>query len=439
MKNILFITLLLLNFCGLSQTCPTIPTADGSHQIIFDVGNNCTFNVPVGVSSIKIEAWGGGGSGGCGYGAAATDSRRAGGGGGGGAYVRIDSRSVTGGVTQVTVRVGAGGINSNGGDSEVDIGSANIVDAGGGGKGGNASSSSVGSGGAKGFPWGSSANQLSYGGLGSCAPSISNAGGGGEGGCTTGNGNGMTSCGSGGGFQNAGYSGCDGGNGGSGGSTPGVGSVLGGGGGGRTGSNSAGATCNGGNGGNGRVIITYNLSTLPVELTSFDLKTESNKTIKLFWQTASELRNEKFIIERSENGADFYSIGEVKGHGTTQEKQNYEFVDAKPKPGILYYRLRQVDYDGQSEIHKTISTEISVDDFIMFPNPAREYISLSFKNTDLIPEKIEIMNYTGELIQTDMVKENGIYSFDMKYLPKGIYFIKVFNNQFIQVKNFVME
>lgn len=194
--------------------------------------------------------------------------------------------------------------------------------------------------------------------------------------------------------------------------------------------------------GNAGSVCSYGIfqsdGLLPIELLNFEASVNTNKSVLLNWQTSSEIRNEKFIVERSENGNDFYTIGEVKGNGTSQTKNNYEFVDVKTKPGILYYRLKQIDYDGKSAVHKIISKEISADDFIVFPNPAREYISLSFKNMDLIPEKIEIMNYTGELIQSDMVKENGIYSFDIKHLPKGIYFIKVFYNQNIQIKNFVI-
>lgn len=185
--------------------------------------------------------------------------------------------------------------------------------------------------------------------------------------------------------------------------------------------------------------VCGSISALPVELTSFDLNNEANKTVKLEWQTASELRNEKFIVERSENGNDFYSIGEVKGNGTTQEKQDYEFIDTKPKPGILYYRLKQMDYDGKHEIHKTISTEISMDDFIVFPNPAKDIISLSFKNKDLVPEKIELMNYTGEIIEVNFNKEEAIYHFDINVLPKGIYFIKVHHPNGLQVKNFIIS
>lgn len=178
---------------------------------------------------------------------------------------------------------------------------------------------------------------------------------------------------------------------------------------------------------------------LPIELLSFKANINTDKSVLLNWQTATELRNEKFILERSENGKDFYAIGEVKGNGTTQEKNNYEFSDTKPKPGILYYRLRQVDYDGKYEIHKTISAEISMDEFIVFPNPARDYISISFKNKDVLPKKIELMNYTGELINLEVNQDESIYSFDIKHLPKGIYFIKVHYSTGVYIKNFIVS
>jgi autotransporter-associated beta strand protein len=268
------------------QVCPTIPTTAGTHAVTFNVGNNCTFTVPVGVTSVKIEAWGGGGSGGCGWGASSSSSRRAGGGGGGGAYVRRNSAVVTGGTTSIVVTVGAGGNNSAGGNTRVAIGTTNH-DADGGGKGGNATSTSGGAGGSKGFPFcsGSVCDQLSYGGQGSCNSATNIGGGGGEGGCTTGNGNGMTSCGTGGGFSSTGYSGCDGGDGAS--ANAGNATGTGGGGGGRNGSSTAGATCNGGTGGPGKVIITY---TVPAPTTFYSKSVaaiDASATTASNWNSAT--------------------------------------------------------------------------------------------------------------------------------------------------------
>jgi len=250
-STFLILTSLLVNK-GWGQTCPTIPTTAGTHTVTFNVGNNCTFTIPSGVTSIKVQAWGGGGSGGTGTSSGPTG----GGGGGGGNYVQKNSITVTGGSTSIVVRVGAVGNNSAGGDSEVDVAGSNVIDAGGGNKGGNAPTNGGGSAPVQNYTlWCSGGCDVSsYGGIGSCGYSSGAGGGGGEGGCSNGsNGKGQTSCGTGGGNQSTGYDGNgDGGSGG--GSSAGVGSTPGGGGGGRGSS-----TSNGGNGGGGRVIITYTI------------------------------------------------------------------------------------------------------------------------------------------------------------------------------------
>lgn len=97
---------------------------------------------------------------------------------------------------------------------------------------------------------------------------------------------------------------------------------------------------------------------LPVELVSFTARKQQQATA-LNWETASELDNEKFQVERSTNGMDFRVIGEVMGHGTTHLPQNYNFLDRSPAAGINYYRLKQIDFDGQFEYSKVVSVEFS--------------------------------------------------------------------------------
>ena len=86
---------------------------------------------------------------------------------------------------------------------------------------------------------------------------------------------------------------------------------------------------------------------LPIELTSFTATaTESGYTFN--WVTASEENNDYFTLEFSENGEDFYEIDYVHGAGTTSETSEYEYVwDAKPTADILYFRLKQTDYNGE--------------------------------------------------------------------------------------------
>jgi hypothetical protein len=85
--------------------------------------------------------------------------------------------------------------------------------------------------------------------------------------------------------------------------------------------------------------IGEGFGTLPVKMVKF-LASADAKTAKLYWETASELNNDKFEVERSINGTDFLKIGELKGNGTSQKLNTYNFKDYTPINGVNYYRFR---------------------------------------------------------------------------------------------------
>lgn len=84
---------------------------------------------------------------------------------------------------------------------------------------------------------------------------------------------------------------------------------------------------------------------LPIELISFDARAQGN-VVNLTWQTATEINNDYFEIERSANGVDFEFVTKTMGAGNSNTILNYEAVDNAPLNGISYYRLKQVDFDG---------------------------------------------------------------------------------------------
>ncbi|MBX7050135.1 MAG: VCBS repeat-containing protein, partial [Chitinophagales bacterium] len=110
---------------------------------------------------------------------------------------------------------------------------------------------------------------------------------------------------------------------------------------------------------------------LPIELTDFT-GSQQGHAVKLEWTTASELNNDKFIIERSSNGDDFDAIGIVSGAGTTEIVHNYQFFDQAPAGGINYYRLKQVDLDGAFTYSQMIVVEVSGEASYLkiYPNPS---------------------------------------------------------------------
>lgn len=104
--------------------------------------------------------------------------------------------------------------------------------------------------------------------------------------------------------------------------------------------------------GNGGLVLRYDDTTyVPVELISFEGKLENNEVI-LFWETATEINNQGFYIEKSFNKINWETIGFINGKGTATETNSYSFVDRKIKDLKMDYRLKQVDYDGSFFTHK---------------------------------------------------------------------------------------
>lgn len=168
----------------------------------------------------------------------------------------------------------------------------------------------------------------------------------------------------------------------------------------------------------------------PVTLLSFDGVAEDKIAI-LTWETASELNNDRFEIEWSEDADSFIYIGEVAGNGTTDEQQSYRFIDNEPLPGINYYRLRQVDYDGQYEYSPIIA--VTVQEFFeeaafnIYPNPVtdgRFNLNLDgFREGEEIT--ISIMNLSGQKVMTMQIEAaDQDQEVSLPYgTPEGIYTI----------------
>jgi hypothetical protein len=174
-----------------------------------------------------------------------------------------------------------------------------------------------------------------------------------------------------------------------------------------------------------RILLTGNGSTgttvLPVQLISFDLKKEPTNII-LHWKTASEINNDYFDIEKSIDGINFVAIGRVFGNGNSSEINKYLFKDYVLQNKNVYYRLKQVDYDGAYQYSNIIST-------LGYSKPL-EIIQKRFTNEFyVILEKsthIEIIayDYNGKLIYRKTCNNTGLrFNFTLQEI--GNYFIIV--------------
>lgn len=96
---------------------------------------------------------------------------------------------------------------------------------------------------------------------------------------------------------------------------------------------------------------------LPVELTYLDAKNDEQGNV-ITWTTASEINCSHFDLHRSVDGSLFEFVGQEKGNGNASGENSYEIIDTQFEPGFInYYRLIQVDFDGEQEVFDLISVD----------------------------------------------------------------------------------
>ena len=105
------------------------------------------------------------------------------------------------------------------------------------------------------------------------------------------------------------------------------------------------------------ITITENPPvSLPITLLYFKGHNIGNYNI-ITWSTASELNNDYFLLDKTTDGSYFTPVSKVNGAGTSTTQQYYEINDYVVFDGILYYRLKQVDFDGEETIYDLISID----------------------------------------------------------------------------------
>ncbi|HUM51341.1 MAG TPA: T9SS type A sorting domain-containing protein [Chitinophagales bacterium] len=185
--------------------------------------------------------------------------------------------------------------------------------------------------------------------------------------------------------------------------------------------------------------IPIGASPLPVELTTFKGEAVDNSSTLLTWETASEKENDYFDVERSDDANNWEIIGQVKGHGTSNQVNAYKFVDEKPFSGVNYYRLNQVDYDGTSTYTSIISVAFSTivneeqGKITIFPNPTKNNIWISSEKELTKPLNIDVFNAFGEKI-VGMLMTEKTQQIDLSNLQAGCYFIKIDNKIYKSIK-----
>lgn len=173
------------------------------------------------------------------------------------------------------------------------------------------------------------------------------------------------------------------------------------------------------------------LNTLPVRLVRFS-GAPKNQTIEIQWETTYEQNNDFFELQKSIDGDQFDVIGVVNGLNNGDVVSTYNYIDYAPVNGIQYYRIRQVDFNGDYDYSKTILIKFSGNNTgqpYIFPNPSSgDYINIKIPGNEILLS-VHILDKLGKRINTKFQDNNSNqYLVCLPHLRKGIHIIQVKTN-----------
>jgi len=162
---------------------------------------------------------------------------------------------------------------------------------------------------------------------------------------------------------------------------------------------------------------------LPVELTSFEGSHQEGAN-ELEWTTATEINNSHFLIQSSPNGKDFQTIETMDGKGTTNALSTYGLTDYRYYQTISYYRLMQVDYDGQKTVSGTIAVKSPTATAVIYPNPIQTGNPVTIESNVAI-SSYKVLGVSGAVILTHSVSAVKQFQLPTSSLKTGIYFVQI--------------
>lgn len=172
--------------------------------------------------------------------------------------------------------------------------------------------------------------------------------------------------------------------------------------------------------------VTFVVSNTPLPVTLVDFSAAAaNKKVKLTWSTSTEINNDFFTVERSENGSSWTAINTINGAGNSSQLINYQSYDANPVSGTAYYRIKQTDIDGKFTYSETRTVKYTGTATIsVFPIPNAGN-TVNFTNmSDTKNMVMTVINASGVTIHRANLSATAA---QLPNLTAGLYIIRLTN------------
>jgi hypothetical protein len=173
------------------------------------------------------------------------------------------------------------------------------------------------------------------------------------------------------------------------------------------------------------VVMNFNDSPLPIELLTFKAQCLNNKAL-LKWQTASELNNDYFTLEKSFDNQKWTFIAKINAAGNSTSLQNYSFLmNNEESNKLTYFRLKQTDFDGHYSYSSKIILENCVKSpltFELYPNPSNGTLYFNYSGDLSEFVSLKIVNAIGEDFKKFTCFQSEI---NLRNYPAGAYFFQI--------------
>ena len=177
---------------------------------------------------------------------------------------------------------------------------------------------------------------------------------------------------------------------------------------------------------------------LPVELISFDAYRNENE-VNLEWTTLTEVNNDYFEIQRSSNGTDFEVIQIIDGAGNSSFAQDYLTEDVDPLPGLSYYRLSQIDFNGKTTTYSPVAIEFEQNNIaeLSISNDFSEFY-LNFQSTSEKKYQLMITDNLGRLISKQVLTAlSGANKIALPNVNRGMYHVSIISGTQVESTSYI--
>jgi hypothetical protein len=168
---------------------------------------------------------------------------------------------------------------------------------------------------------------------------------------------------------------------------------------------------------------------LIIELLNFDASLTRDKNVLLKWTAYTDNEASGFVVERSADQQTWKNIGWVEINNANYHA-SYDLLDKQPLEGRSYYRLKMVEKSGSSRYSSVRMIQIDKleKEIKVYPNPARNNVTLRFISEDVENAVLKIRLLNGQVVLQNKLNINqGENNLQVQTagLPNGIYIIEL--------------